>query len=136
VVRQVTPGELVVQYPPSHFAVGRLDRGAFLAEEDIRASNADFTDPRSERIVYADRDGEIHVGRRRAGFGRDREHDLRLGLPRLAAGFADLVWEDERHVLLDVADDSLPQGALVRCTVATGACELAVRFEGRHLLAH
>jgi len=136
VVRQVTAGELVVQYPPFQFAVGRLDDLAFLAEEDLRASNADFSDPRGERIVYADADGEIHVGRRKVGFGRDRAHDLRLRLPRLATGFTDLVWEDSSNVLLDVADTSLPQGALVRCTVATGACELAVRFEAPHVLAH
>ena len=44
-------------------------------------------------------------------------------------------WEDDGHVLLDVSDASLPHGALVRCAVDTGDCELAVRFDGPHLVA-
>jgi DNA-directed RNA polymerase specialized sigma24 family protein len=127
-VTQVTPGEVVVRYPPNHFAVGRLDGDAFLAREDLVASNADFADPRGTRIVYATAGGEVRVGRRGDGSGRDRSHDLRLRLPHLADGYSAVSWEDDTHVLLDVTDASLPDGTLVRCDVGTGACELAYRF--------
>jgi DNA-directed RNA polymerase specialized sigma24 family protein len=135
VVRQVTPGEIVVLYPPNHFAVGRLEAGAFLAEEDLVATAADFADPRGKRIVYADSAGHVHVGRRGVGTGRLRPHDPQLRLPRLTAGWSGLTWEDDDHVLLDVADDSMPNGALVRCDVRSRDCEVAVRFRGQHLLA-
>jgi hypothetical protein len=136
IVTQVTPGEIVAQYGANHFAVGRIDHDAFLAEEDVVATAADFADPTGRRIVYLDGSGAMRVGRRGAGSGRDRSHDLRLRLPRLHGGYAALVWEDDRHVLLDVTDDSLPHGAVVRCDVGTGACELAHRFaQTLHLLA-
>jgi DNA-directed RNA polymerase specialized sigma24 family protein len=135
VVRQVTPTEIVVLYPPNHFAVGRLEAGAFLAEEDLVATAADFADPRGQRIVYADSAGHVHVGRRGAGTGHTRPHDPRLRLPSLTAGWSGLTWEDDDHVLLDVTDDSMPRGALVRCDVRSRDCEVAVRFDGPHLLA-
>jgi DNA-directed RNA polymerase specialized sigma24 family protein len=136
-VTQVTPGEVVVRYPPNHFAVGRLDGDAFLAREDLVAANADFADPRGKRIVYATPAGEIRVGRRGDGTDRDRSHDLRLRLPRLPAGYFALAWEDDHHVLLDVTDDSAPHGVLVRCDVDTGACEIAYPFEqALHVLGH
>jgi hypothetical protein len=135
VVRQVTPGEVVVLYPPNHFAVGRLESGAFLAEEDLVATAADFADPRRRRIVYVDSAGHVRVGHRGVGTGRIRPHDPRLRLPRLAAGWSGIAWEDDDHVLLDVADDSMPRGALVRCDVRSRDCEVAVRFHGPHLLA-
>lgn len=136
VVTQVTPSEIVAQYGSNHFAVGRIDHDAFLAEEDLVATAADFADPTGRRIVYLDGSGAMRVGRRGAGSGSDRSHDLRLRMPRLRVGYAALVWEDDRHVLLDVSDDSLPHGAVVRCDVGTGTCELAHRFDQTlHLLA-
>jgi hypothetical protein len=133
-VQQVTATELVVFYPPTHFAVGRLEHDAFLVDEDVVATAADFGDPTARRFVYADRTGHVHVGRRAPGSGRDRSHDLRLRLPRLASGWAGLHWEDDEHVLLDVSDSSMPRGALVRCDVRSGDCEIAARFDGAHLL--
>lgn len=134
-VQQVTATELVVFYPPTHFAVGRLEHDAFLVDEDVVATAADFGDPTARRFVYADSTGHLHVGRRAPGSGRDRSHDLRLRLPRLASGWTGLHWEDGHHVLLDVSDSSLPRGALVRCDVASGFCEIAARFDGPHLLS-
>jgi hypothetical protein len=102
----------------------------------LSARDADFADPLGHRVVYADDSGEIHV-RERVLHGRARRasSDVRLQLPTLDQGFAAVRWEDDDHVLLDVADASQPHGALVRCDVGTGACELAARFDRPHLLA-
>lgn len=132
VVHQVTPTDLVVYKFPYDFVVGKLEGDAFLATEEVWANAADFADPRGRRVVYADDAGRIQVGRRRA---REDAHDLRLRLPGLSQGYRAIRWEDEDHVLLDVADGSLPRGGLVRCDARNGACEIVVRFDGPHLLA-
>jgi DNA-directed RNA polymerase specialized sigma24 family protein len=136
VVGQVLAHGLVVRYPPLHFALGRIEDGNFLQVAEIAAVSADFSDPTARRIVYADTDGEIHVrevptrGRSRRG-----ETNIRLRLPTLDDGFAAARWEDENHVILDVTDETTPDGALVRCDVRDGACELADKLEGPHILA-
>jgi hypothetical protein len=56
-------------------------------------------------------------------------------VPTQPLGFAAVRWEDPTHVLLDLADPSVPHGALVRCDVGTAACEVAAAFDGPHLLA-
>jgi hypothetical protein len=38
-------------------------------------------------------------------------------------------------VILDVVDETAPDGALVRCDVRDGACELADKLEGPHLVS-
>lgn len=136
VISQVTAGGVVVQYLPSHFAFGVLEDDAFLVRGELNARQADFSDPLGHRVVYADTDGEIHV-REAVSRGRSRRgsQDVRLGLPVLDAGFSAARWEDAEHVLLDVSDASAPAGALVRCEVQTGRCEVAARFSAPHLLA-
>jgi DNA-directed RNA polymerase specialized sigma24 family protein len=136
VISQVTAQGIAAQYPPSHYAVGVLEDDAFLVRGEINARQADFGDPHGERVLYADGTGEIHV-RERASRGRSRRgsQDVRLGLPALDQGYASVRWEDPDHVLLDVSDASTPDGALVRCEVATGACEIAAALDGPHLLA-
>jgi len=136
VISQVTASGIVVQYLPSHFAVGVLEDDAFLVHDEINARQADFGDPLGRRVVYADTDGEIHV-RERPPHGRSRRgsQNVRLQLPVLDQGFTSARWEDDGHVLLDVSDASVPDGALVRCDVGTGACEIAARLDGPHLVA-
>jgi DNA-directed RNA polymerase specialized sigma24 family protein len=135
---QLLPGKkLVVQYRPDRFAVGSIGDDSFTAEGYLVATIADFTDPRGRRIVYVGGAGEVHVRRRTPGFGRDQSHDLRLRLPRLRGGTSGIAWEDDDHVLLEVADSSMPLGALARCDVRTGGCEIAVGFaDAPHRLAH
>jgi len=136
VISQVTAAGLVVRYPPFQYAVGDLNDGAFRQTAELAARDADFADPLGHRVVYADREGAVYV---REGVlrGRSRRGSLsvRLQLPVLADGFSGVRWEDNDHVLLDVADASLPDGALVRCDVDSGACQLAARFDGPHLVA-
>ena len=135
-IHQVTPFGLVVQYPPFQYAVGQVEHGVFLQVAELAAGNADFSDPLGHRVVFADETGEVHVrerdsrGRRSQRFGPD----VRMQLPTLRGGFAGARWEDKHHVLLDVYDASMPDGALVRCDVRTGVCELADDLEGPHLL--
>jgi hypothetical protein len=122
----------------AQYAVGHLDDdGEFVRGDVLTARDAEFADPLGRRAVILDENGEIRVreirsrGRSRRGF-----QDVRMLLPELTAGFAAVSWEDDDHVLLDVSDASTPHGALVRCDVATGDCELATVFKGtRHLLA-
>jgi len=135
VVGQVTPGEIGVLYLPSYFAVGVVEGGIFLAKDEINARQADFGDPRGERVVYLDDAGEVHVRERASRVAAGTAHDVRLRLPALDPGYARVRWEDGDHVLLDVDDDSLPHGALVRCDVDSGACQIATRFDTGHLLA-
>jgi DNA-directed RNA polymerase specialized sigma24 family protein len=132
VVRQVLGDEIVVLYPPVHFAVGVLEGAAFLVEEDVVATNADFGDPTGEHVVYSDSAGRIVVRERRGG---DSPDERTLRLPALEQGFDALRWEDDDHVLLDLTDGSVPEGALVRCDVTSGDCELVRRFDGPHLVA-
>lgn len=135
-VDQVTVGGIAALYPPSHFAVGVLEGDTFFVRAELNARQADFADPLGLRVLYADDAGEIRV-RDRAQRGRSRRPspNVRLGLPALGQGYDSVRWEDADHVLLDVSDASLPQGALVRCDVDTGACEVTVRFDGPHLVA-
>jgi hypothetical protein len=134
VVAQVTGDEIVVHHPPAYFAIGRLRDGDLLVDQEIGAEQADFADPLGKRVVYAE-DGQIHV-RLLEPYGRSRSlRDVRLALPVLYVPWSSVRWEDSGHLLLDVADASLPNGALVRCDVQSGACELAARFESEHLLS-
>lgn len=132
----VTAHEVVVHHPPFHFAVGELADSRFRTRYQFQARSASFGDPRVRRVVYVDRAGEAVV-RDRINRRRDRRvGDLvRLRLPVLDAGFRGGWWEDTDHVLLDLVDDVVPLGALVRCHVETGRCETAVRFTGPHVLA-
>jgi hypothetical protein len=136
VITQVTAAGIVVQFASSHYAVGVLEGDAFLVRDEINARQADFGDPLGHRVLYADTDGQIHV-RESAPRGRSRRgsQDVRLRLPTLDEGFTAARWEDDRHVLLDVADASTDGGALVRCDVTNGRCELAAELDGPHLLA-
>lgn len=135
VISQVTARGLVVHYPPFQYAAGQLEHGVFLQVTELAAREAEFSDPQGRRIVYADDAGEIHV---REGVVRGRSRrgtpNIRLRLPVLENGYAAARWEDEDHVLLDVIDESVTYGAMVRCDVRDGSCELATRFEGPHLL--
>jgi DNA-directed RNA polymerase specialized sigma24 family protein len=133
-VRQVTWTEVVVSYPPSHFGVGELQDGAFLLGEELVAQDVDVADPFGSRIVFSDLDGEIRV-QGRLGRNSSPIPDVFLRLPQLDAGFTSVRWEDADHVLLDVSDESVPDGALVRCDVDDGSCEILVRFGGLHILA-
>jgi hypothetical protein len=56
-------------------------------------------------------------------------------LPTIGDGFSAVRWEDNDHVLLELSDASVPRGALVRCAVDSGACEIAARFSGPHVVA-
>ncbi|HEX7718036.1 MAG TPA: sigma factor-like helix-turn-helix DNA-binding protein [Marmoricola sp.] len=136
VVTQVTPAGVAVRRAPSQYALGVLDEGRFVRTAALAARVADFSDPRGRRAVLVDENGETRVleiafGRR----GRRGTQDVRLRLPAGVGEFTAARWEDDGHVLLDVSDASLPHGALVRCAVDTGDCELAVRFDGPHLVA-
>jgi hypothetical protein len=135
VISEVTAGGLVVHYPPFQYAVGQIEDGVFLQVFERAALVADFSDPLGRRMVYADNTGEIHV-RERDLRGRSRRAppDVRLQLPLLDDGFAAARWEDPDHVLLDVYDESERDGALVRCDVVVGSCEIADDLEGPHLL--
>ena len=135
-ITQVVSDGLVIRHPPGTYAVGGIVAGIFRPTSVLTAKQADFGDPFSRRVVYADDAGGIHV-RERALRGRSRRpsQDVSLHLPDLPQGFAAVRWEDPTHVLLDVADASLPHGALVRCDVDTGDCEVATRFNGPHLVA-
>jgi hypothetical protein len=136
VVTQVTAAGIAVQYGSSHFALGALQGEAFFVRDEINARSADFGDPNGHRVVYADPEGGIHVRARPFSPTTLRDgQDVRLRLPTLAEGFAAARWEDDRHVLLDVSDASMPAGALVRCDVGNGRCEVAAALEGPHLLA-
>lgn len=134
-IDQVTVDGIVIQYPPSHYAVGSLEDGVFLVTGEFTARTAYFGDPLGRRLVYVDDSGETHVRTRVPRRGRRVPVNVRLQLPLSDAGFTSARWEDDAHVLLDVFDNYLPDGALVRCDVVTGACELASRFDGPHLLA-
>jgi len=135
VISQVASSSVVVYYPPIHYAVGQIDDGAFLQVAEFVGRDADFTDPLGHRVVYADDDGAVHV-RERDLRGRSRRAapTVTFRLPALDNGYAGLRWEDEDHVILDVYDESAPDGALVRCDVRDGSCELADELEGPHLL--
>jgi DNA-directed RNA polymerase specialized sigma24 family protein len=135
VIGEVTATALVAFYPPSHYALGQVQDDVFLQSAELAALHADYSDPLGHRIVYADNEGDIHVREINArGRSRRPAGDIRMRLPTLDDGFADLRWEDGDHVLLDVYDESMPDGALVRCDVGDGACELADDLEGPHLL--
>jgi hypothetical protein len=136
VISQVSDFGIVVHYPPTQYAVGQIEDGAFLQVGEIAAQQADFTDPLGHRIVYADEDGVIRV-RERDVRGRSRRPaaTVTLRLPALDGGYEGVRWEDEEHVILDVYDESAPDGALVRCDVGDGSCQLADELEGPHLLA-
>jgi DNA-directed RNA polymerase specialized sigma24 family protein len=134
VIDRVTATEVVVHHPPFHYAVGDLEAGSFLVTFEIQARSVDFGDPRGRRVLYVDREGEAHVGERATRRrGRGPGGDVRLRLPALDSGFSGARWEDADHVLVDVLDDVVPNGALVRCDVVSGACEIAARFDGPHL---
>jgi DNA-directed RNA polymerase specialized sigma24 family protein len=135
-ITQVVSDGLVVRHPPGTYAVGGIVAGIFRPTSVLTAKQADFGDPFSDRVVYADDAGAIHVRERvLRGSSRRPGQDVRLHLPSLPQGFAAARWEDPEHVLLDVADASLPHGALVRCDVGTGGCEVAARFIGPHRVA-
>jgi hypothetical protein len=128
---------IVVQHPPYQYAVGQVDdTGVFVPTASLTAVDADFADPRGQRAVYADEAGEIHVRELSPrGRSRRRGQDTRMLLPIIGDGFSAVRWEDNDHILLDVSDASLPDGALIRCAVDTGVCEVAVRFAGPHVIA-
>jgi hypothetical protein len=135
VVSQVSSSGVVVFYPPVHYAVGQIQDGAFLQVGEFVGRHADFADPLGHRIVYADDDGSIHVRERdQRGRSRRAAPGVTFRLPALDDGYAGLRWEDDDHVILDVYDESAPDGALVRCDVRDGSCELADELEGPHLL--
>ncbi len=137
VITDVSAAGIVVRRPPFQYAVGRVaDDGLFVGTAALTAIDADFADPRGHRVVLADEDGEVHV-REVGARGRSRRgsQDVRLLLPTLGDGFRSVRWEDADHVLLEVVDASTPNGAFVRCAVDTGMCEIAVRFDGPHLIA-
>jgi len=128
---------IVVHRPPFLYAVGRVDdAGLFVRGAALTAIDADFADPRGQRAVYAEQTGEIRV-RDFGPRGRSRRggQDVRMLLPTIGDGFSAVRWEDNDHVLLEVADASIPDGALVRCAVDTGTCEIAARFTGPHVIA-
>jgi hypothetical protein len=134
-VSQVTAGEVVI-VNATHFAAGRLlDDGTFLVGYEIDARQADFTDPTGERVVYVDETGASHVVERTTRGHPRTPENVRLQLPRLATGYDAVRWEDSGHVLVDASDDSSPRGVLARCDVGSGDCEIAVRFDGPHVLA-
>jgi hypothetical protein len=137
-VSEVTPAGVVVRLPLAQYAVGHLDDdGQFVRGDVLTARDAEFADPLGRRAVILDENGEIRVRDIRSR-GRSRRglQDVRMLLPELTAGFAAVSWEDDDHVLLDVSDASVPHGALVRCAVDSGDCELAAVYTGtRHLLA-
>jgi DNA-directed RNA polymerase specialized sigma24 family protein len=136
VIDQVVAAGIVAHRAPFQYIVGHLDDSNFVQTAVLTARIADFTDPLGHRVVYADEDGKIHVREiRTRGRSRRASQEVPLLLPTIAGGFASARWEDQDHVLLDVADASLRDGALVRCAVATGACEIAARFNGLHLVA-
>lgn len=136
-ISQVAPLGIVVHRPPFQYAVGRLDGARFVGTAAVEAKDAEFSDPLGDRVVFADNDGVIHVRELRApGRSRRGSQDVQLLLPTIANGFSSARWEDADHVLLDVADPSMPDGALIRCAVDTGACEVAVRFDSPHVIAH
>jgi DNA-directed RNA polymerase specialized sigma24 family protein len=136
VVTKVTAGGIVVQYGSSHFALGDLQGDAFFVRDEINARVADFGDPSGDRVVFTDTNGEVHARKRPFSAASLRDgQDVRLELPVLAESFASARWEDDRHVLLDLSDVSMPDGALVRCDVVSGRCEIAARLDGPHLLA-
>lgn len=137
-VLEVTAAGVVVGLPLSQYAVGRLDdEGRFVRSDVLSARDAGFSDPAGRRAVVLDDNGEIRVRDIRSrGRSRRGVQDVRMLLPALPSGFAAVSWEDDDHVLLDLSDASTPHGALVRCDVDTGDCELAVVYRGeRHLLA-
>lgn len=135
-VSEVTAAGVVLRRPPDRYAVGRIVDGRFVRTDDLAAREAEFADPLGHRVVLADEDGAIHV-REIHSRGRSRRGsaDVQLSLPPMPDGFSEARWEDDSHVLLDVSDPSAPHGALVRCDVDTGACEIAVVFDGPHLVA-
>ncbi len=136
VVVQVTPAGVVVRRAPSQYTLGVLEQGRFVATAALAARTADFSDPRGRRAVLVDENGETRVLEIAFGLrGRRGTQDVRMRLPAGTGEFTAARWEDDGHVLLDVADASVPEGALVRCAVDTGACEVAARFTGPHLLA-
>lgn len=137
VVSQVTPDGIVLHRPPVTYAFGLLEDGTFRPTVALAAQSADFSDPLGRRIVYADATGDIWV-RSRSLRGRSRRPGQVgvLGLPAISGGFASAHWEDPDHVLLDVSDASMPNGALVRCDVRTGGCELAATLDFPHLVAN
>jgi hypothetical protein len=134
-VSQVTAGEIVIANA-THYASGTLlPDGTFLAGYEVEARQADFTDPTGERVVYVDGAGATHVLERTTRGRARTPDDVRLQLPGLETGYVTIRWEDDDHVLVDAFDDSVPQGALVRCDAGSGDCEIAVRFDGPHVLA-
>jgi DNA-directed RNA polymerase specialized sigma24 family protein len=137
VITEVSSTGVVVHRLPFQYAVGRVeDDGLFVRTAALTAIDADFADPLGERAVYADEDGEIRV-RDFGPRGRSRRggQDVRMLLPTIGDGFSAVRWEDNDHVLLELSDASVPQGALVRCAVDSGACEVAARFSGPHVIA-
>lgn len=135
-ISQVVAAGVVVQQLPFRYEVGSIDAGRFVRTAVLTARQADFSDPLGHRVVYVDEDGGIHV-REIASRGRsDRgSEDVRMRLPPIEHGYDTVRWEDADHVLLDVSDPSLPHGALVRCAVDDGSCEITVRFQRPHLVA-
>ena len=135
-VGEIAVNGIVVEHPRSHYAFGDVRDGAFRRTASFRTHTAYFGDPLGRRLVYVDEAGEIYVRQRVARRGRRFGPNLvRLELPAITAGFAAARWEDTEHVLLDVFDIYLPEGALVRCQVLTGACEIAARLVGPHVVA-
>jgi len=136
VIRQLTVDEVVVQYGPAHYAAGQVEGETFLVRDEINARQADFDDPSVARILYVDGAGTVRVRARTLRLGTSTPPPVRLRLPALDQGYAGVWWEDASHVLLDVTDSSMPDGALVRCDVEGGDCEIALRFDGPHLVAN
>jgi DNA-directed RNA polymerase specialized sigma24 family protein len=137
VIIDVSAAGIVIHRQPLQYIVGRVyDDARFVRDAALTAIDADFADPRGQRVVYADEVGEIRVREvEPPGRTRRQPQDIRMLLPTIGDGFSSVRWEDNDHVLLEVVDASMPDGAQVRCTVDTGACELAVVFNGPHVIA-
>jgi len=134
-VHEIAGNDLVVLHRPYHYAVGELSAGTFYATGELAARAVHFGDPLGRRVVFVDAAGETHVrGSQRPRGRRGVGNDVRLQIPVLDGAFASARFEDTDHVLIDVADDLVPFGALVRCEVTTGACEIALRFDGPHIV--
>jgi hypothetical protein len=138
VLAQVVNGHLVVNTGGA-FDVGELHGTNLVYDEEVSGAIADFADPSARRVAQVDATAN---GSERNGVWVMKRTDVRdpePPRPRLRvptdATIVDVRWEDAGHVLVDVSDPTAPNGALVRCDVGTGDCELATRFDGPHLLA-
>jgi hypothetical protein len=139
ILARVIPGHLVVDTGGGAFDVGAVHGTDLIYDQEVSGVIVDFADPSGRRVAQVD---ETANGSGRNGawvLARTERRDpepprTRLRVPTDATIVA-LRWEDAGHVLVEVTESTAPSGALVRCDAGTGACELAARFDGPHLLA-